>query len=258
MERETESSASIQVAESDQITIDDLQRLAGKRIFFGHQSVGVNILDGLKRIIEDCPGSELAVIETEDPAVLESPVFAHAMIGRNHDPASKMEHFMKIIDNGFGGKTDIAFFKFCYVDFDDSTDPNEVFVAYRTVFSTLEERYPHTRFVHMTMPLLRQRRGLKVFIKKLIGRGSQRDSQNAKRNEYNRLLIGTYEGQDPVFDLAGIESTHGDGSRETYQWGGGTYFALVPDYTEDGGHLNETGQRLVAKHLVRFLCAVAD
>jgi lysophospholipase L1-like esterase len=37
---------------------------------------------------------------------------------------------------------------------------------------------------------------------------------------------------------------------------GKTYYHLVPDYTNDGGHLNETGRKLVAEQLLLTIAAI--
>ena len=54
-------------------------------------------------------------------------------------------------------------------------------------------------------------------------------------------------------DLAGVESTHPDGTRESFTSRGKDYFALVPSYSHDGRHLNEPGRRAVAEALLVFL-----
>ncbi len=56
-----------------------------------------------------------------------------------------------------------------------------------------------------------------------------------------------------IFDLSKVESTYLDGSRESFEKDDGTYYALSPDYTYDGGHLNELGRKLAAKELIRVL-----
>lgn len=56
-----------------------------------------------------------------------------------------------------------------------------------------------------------------------------------------------------IFDLAKIESTYSDGSRETFTAQGQTYYSLIPDYTDDGGHLNEAGRKKVSEQLLLFL-----
>ena len=63
-------------------------------------------------------------------------------------------------------------------------------------------------------------------------------------------------GKEPLFDLAMVESTYEDGSRYTFSANGHTYYALVPEYTKDGGHLNELGQKVAAEQLLIFLAGL--
>ena len=59
--------------------------------------------------------------------------------------------------------------------------------------------------------------------------------------------------EDP-FDLALVESTRPDGTREFFYRKGVSYSALTPAYSDDGGHLNNEGRRHVAERLLVFLC----
>ena len=79
-----------------------------------------------------------------------------------------------------------------------------------------------------------------------------------KRNEFNDMMRNEYEDREPIFDLALIESTFLDGKREMYQENDIIYYSLVPDYTNDGGHLNEKGRKLVAEQLLIFLSELQE
>lgn len=226
-----------------------LQKVAEKRIYFGHQSVGLNILDGIGDILKEHQGVELKIVKTTDPSALSSPVFAHSMIGENEDPALKIKDFERSMDSGIGGKAEIAFFKFCYVDITKNTDIEEIFIAYKTAMQRLKEKYPNTQFVHLTAPLSLSAPSLKGWIKGMLGR----EDNNIKKHVFNEMLRREYEGRDPLFDLAAIESTYPDGSRASFTSNGTTYYSLVPHYTSDSGHLNETGRKIMAAQLLKFL-----
>ena len=71
-------------------------------------------------------------------------------------------------------------------------------------------------------------------------------NDNIKRNAYNALLRETYQGKEPVFDIAAIEATTQDGQPVSFSLKGQTYYSLNPAYTPDGGHLNEVGRTKVA------------
>ena len=118
----------------------------------------------------------------------------------------------------------------------------------------LKVRYPHTTFIHFTVPLVASPVGLKTTLKRLINYPVKwTDPGNIKRNEYNKLILQEYSAKQPVFDLAGIESTYPDGSRCYFKNGGEKFFTLVSAYTNDGAHLNPMGRKHVAQQLLIFL-----
>ena len=234
------------------------QKLAQKKIYFGHQSVGYNIMDGVRYIMKENPQIKLNIVETNDPARFNVPLFAHSSIGKNEDPRSKCEDFDNVIAKKIAGKVDIAFFKFCYVDIVSNTDVNKLFATYNETLLSMKEKYPTAMFVHMTVPLTVAQTGPKVWIKKIIGRPIGGYDDNIKREQFNTLLRKEYSTKEPIFDLAGIESIFPDGTRSTLEKDSKEYPALVPVYTNDGGHLNELGRKVVAEQLLIFLATLAN
>jgi len=229
------------------------KNLAEKKIYFGHQSVGNNIIEGLKDVIKENPQIKLNIVETTDPEMFKTSIFAHSRVGKNHDPFSKNNAFTVFIENGIGGNADFAFFKYCYVDVPAGTDVNKLFNDYRNAMSRLKKAYPDTTFIHVTVPLTAVQTGPKVWIKKIIGRPLGGYLDNISRNEFNNLLKAEYESKEPVFDLAMIESIFPDGTAMTFKSNGRIFHAMVPEYTGDGRHLNEKGRRIVAEQLLVFL-----
>ena len=228
-------------------------KLSRKKIFFGHQSVGFNIIDGLKDLMKENPQIKLNIVETSNPSDFNHPLFAHVRVGKNMNPKSKIDAFADFMQKGIGNKADIAFFKFCYVDVMAGTDSQKVFDDYKKSMSNLTKKYPKTIFVHVTVPLKQKQTGPKAWIKKIIGRPLSGVDDNIKRKQFNELLKKEYNGKEPVFDLAKVESTHPDGRTETFTKDGDIFYSLVPDYTYDGGHLNETGRKLAAEQLLVLL-----
>lgn len=235
------------------------QKLAGKKMYFGHQSVGNNILEGVRDILKDNPSAKLHIVETESHPDIAAGTLAHSSVGKNNDPISKIEDFRAKIDNGLGNNVDMAFFKFCFVDIDSRTDINGFFEKYRGTMAELKAKYPGTTFVHCTVPLLRKENvSFKTWVKRLVGKGDGffDNRHNKARNEFNTLLMNEYQGKEPVFDLAGLSSTYPDGSRESFTMNAKEYYALVPDYTDDGGHLNQIGRKIVAEQFLIFLASI--
>ena len=244
---------SVHKVSTGEMTDSAWQSLATKRIFFGHQSVGANIMDGVGDVVRDEPRIGLRVAEGEDALNGGGGVFAHARIGRNGDPVLKTDEFARLIEGPLRGKVDVAFHKYCYADFSETTDVAAVFDHYRKSMARLRAEFPGVDFVHVTTPLVRVQSGPKAAIKQLLGRPLRGYGGNFARERFNGLMRQAYGGREPLFDLAAIESTRPDGRRETIRSGGHSAYALVPAYTTDGSHLNETGRRRVAEELLVFL-----
>lgn len=237
---------------------EDWERVARLRVFFGHQSVGENILSGVTTLARESSvaASRLAV---EDPGIpLEPGVFADRRIGRNTDPRSKLAEFAELLRAGIGERADVVLLKFCYVDLSQDTGPIEIFALYRKTMAALHAEFPDLRIVHVTTPLLTAPSTYRTRLKLLFGREVWEFGNLPQINQYNDMLRQAYQGREPVFDLARLESTRPDGTRRTFEMSGRTLEALIPEYSSDGGHLNELGQRVVASGLVRFLAALPD
>jgi hypothetical protein len=230
--------------------------LSEKKIYFGHMSVGFNIIEGIKDVMKENPRIQLHLTETRDPAEFDKPVFAHSRIGENHDPISKIDALKEYLKNGIGRKADIVFLKFCFVDIVSGTDIQEVFSYYRDSIKEVKSIYPDVTFVHVTVPLTAVQSGPKAWIKKLIGKPVDGYADNIKRNEFNALMKKEYLGKEPLFDLAHIESSSFGGSNGRFTSGGRTYEAMNPVFTHDRGHLNSTGRKIVAQNLLMFLAGL--
>jgi hypothetical protein len=235
---------------------ETLGKLARAKIFFGHQSVGSNIMEGVNDLMGQYPSLKLKIEETDTTSAFKGGVFSHGPVGNNEDPASKIDDFAAKVKTGVGGQVDIAFFKFCYIDIMADRNIDEVFSHYQKTMASLKNSYPQTTFVHVTVPLTTVQTGPKAYLKEIIGRAPSGFLENARRNEYNRKLKQTYSGKEPVFDLAQIEATYVDGTRATFEWQGQTYERMIPEYASDGSHLNELGRQRVAEHLIVFFSQI--
>jgi hypothetical protein len=227
--------------------------LSNKKIFFAHQSVGFNIIDGITGIKNKMPSLNLNIIETRDVKNLNTPAFAHCRIEKNGEPDLKITDFQKIMKSGVGNSIDIALLKFCYVDITSKTDINAVFDSYSKTMDSLQKEFPNTKFVYCTVPLNVYRITIKDHIKRLIRRYDENDLNNMARTEFNRLIREKTTNTSLLFDLAHWESTYPDGSSETFSINGKSYESLIAAYSSDGGHLNTNGSDWIAGHLLVFL-----
>jgi hypothetical protein len=229
-----------------------ISRIESEKVFFGHQSVGDNILDGIRDLMAREPRLKIRIVDSADPGSIPGSAIVESHVGQNRDPQSKNEAFAASLDKGMGRQGGIAMYKYCYVDIDSSTDIRRMFENYRDGITALKLKYPSLKIVHITCPLTTVEPAAKAWIKSLLARTSWRDVE-AKRNEFNRLLTQAYAGRDPIFDLAQVESTHSDGSRSYFVRGNERIYTLVPEFTTDGGHLNEAGRRAAAEQLLLLL-----
>lgn len=227
----------------------DLEVVAGRTIFFGHQSVGTNLLEGLRELA----AQEGLPLRIQEGRGAELRAVTHATLAENGDPDRKLRSFEEAV--GAGAVPDVALMKFCYVDVGERTDAGALFARYQAMIHGLRARLPRTTFVHVTVPLTAVQGGVKGLAKRALGRPPAGLLDDARREEFNALLRQAYQGREPVFDLARVESTAPDGTRRFVHWGGRDVPVLATEYTDDGGHLNAQGRLRAARALAAALAA---
>jgi hypothetical protein len=223
--------------------------LAARRIFFGHQSVGANIMDGVTAVLAARPDIPLRIVDNPMIDPLPATGIYHARIGTNRDPASKADAFAALVD---GLRPDVALFKYCYVDVAPDTDAHALFEDYRRRIRELRSRHPDLLVGHVTMPLTAYESWKSLFKARLRRKVTQRDF-GVIRNRYNRLLLQAYAGEEPVFDLARLESTRRDGSRVFFKRADQYVYGLDPTFSDDGAHLDTASRMRIAESFLAFL-----
>lgn len=249
-----------QLASIDSIPDSDWEKLAGMRIFFGHQSVGDNVVDGMRNVFEEHPQTKLNLVDTTDLASIESSAFLHSKVGVNARPETKVESFARIVESGGGAELDFAFLKFCYVDINRDSDPEAIFQLYQSAIADLSERFPDTTFVHVTVPVESAPVGAKGILKETIKAILRRPGvveDNSVRQRYNELLRSSYSDHEPIFDIARYETIGPEGRASYRNLGSEKVFLMDSQYTNDGGHLNSTGRRMVAEQLLATMVEAA-
>jgi len=236
-----------------QIDKPEWQALEKTRVVFGHQSVGRNILNGIERLAAR-DGAHLDIHEQRTAPAAQG--ISHFAIGNNGDPLSKIKDFAAAIDAGAAQNADMAMMKLCYVDFNGATDARELANKYIANLDSLAERHPETRFVAVTAPLMAVQTGPKAVIKRLIGKQPSGSVDNLRRSEFNALLRERYAATGRLFDLAKAEADS-TGAPCRVKVNGQTVEALCPELTNDGGHLNERGQELIATAFLNFAGSLA-
>jgi hypothetical protein len=218
-----------------------LAALATKRVLFAHASVGANLLGGVRTILDGNGGAEPSIVDLGFPTPSAAGLAA-GTIGEvgwydlNTHPWRKVSAFQTYLNtNGLGAVADLALMKFCFVDFDAGADSVEtvpraqqLFADYQAMVAAVQAAHPGVRLVHFTAALT--------------------PAGNGRREAYSDLVRAAYGGTGRLFDLADLESNgHTDAQGRV----------LDPAYSLDGeGHLNATGQRVVAEALLLLLANV--
>ncbi|GAB6098051.1 hypothetical protein JCM14469_43060 [Desulfatiferula olefinivorans] len=229
------------------------QKLSKKKIYFGHQSVGYDIIEGIDLLKQKNTKIIINISETEKVSENENVNLFHSKVGQNRDPKSKDLDFISKIDKGIGNTVDIALYKYCYIDVTGESNVDEIVSGYLSTINKLSKKFPETTFVYMTVPLRTAGITWKTKLKLLMNKKNIWEiDDNIARNEFN-ILLKEKVRKSPVFDIASLESVHPDGSRETFKMNDKVYDAMYPGYTTDGGHLNDLGKQIIAEQFVLFL-----
>lgn len=227
-----------------------LRELCTRRVFFGHQSVGGNILDGVRDWLHDS-GVPWPIVEP-DQAPGEGGALIHAAVGQNGQPATKCADFRRWLDGGTLGRVDVAVLKFCYVDVQRDDEASPLLSEYRSTLEDLARRHPATVMVPVTVPLTHAEGGLGVVVRELLGRPNPSKLKNLARQAFNDALRRGWSAT-PIFDLAIAESTGPDGATNVFTYQGRRSENLVAGYTGDGRHLNAAGRRALAAAFLQAL-----
>lgn len=215
------------------LNAQDLANINTKRVMFGHQSVGGNIMDGIPAVYTSYGAAQPNFTGSSIPA--SGGYFGDFYVGQNYDPIGKIADFNTFVRQN-AARIDVALFKFCFVDISSSTNAQQLFNTYKSTMDALIRDYPNIKFIHTTAAL------------------DEWDTGSALvREQYNALIRQTYGSSGRVFDLAKVESTRPDGTRVSGTSGSSTYYQLYDPYSSDGGHLNATGSQVVAKELLTII-----
>ena len=100
----------------------DLREVAESRIYFGHHSVGQNMLSGAGQLAAQHGVDGIRFVELDcESALSVGPLFAHSRIGENGDAKSKVDGFARRLRGGLPEDLSVALMKLCYADIDPAT-----------------------------------------------------------------------------------------------------------------------------------------
>ena len=212
-------------------TAEQLVALKGHAIYFGHQSVGHYVMQGVDYWIGATGDGPQ---RSGDLSQAGTGWWIDGYVGSNEYPLTKLADFQANVA-AHCADLDIAFMKFCYVDsayFEGTIQtPATLLAAYDDMVAAVHGTCPSVQLVHLTMPL--------------------ETSGNAEREAYNDLLRAEYGSQ--VFDIALLESTKPDGTRARDE---ANVPVLYADYTDDGGHPDTSESQTLAAALIAHLAGL--
>jgi hypothetical protein len=229
------------------ISSAEVQAALAKRVFFGHMSVGGNVMKGITTYSKEVGLGTPGYPDPQQSALPSSgSFFAQTLIGNNGEPYEKLKTFDSILRGGVASQVDVALLKFCYADIRvrNGVDPQELFDQYKQVMSALERSYPNVTFIYATIP-----------VEVPIGNNDDDNrADNVLRAKYNNLIRAEYSGTGRLWDIAAIESTTLDGKRMTATHNGETYEYMVAEFApNDGMHLYGESTRLAAAPLLKLI-----
>jgi hypothetical protein len=255
-----EKSISTQGNVASAITTANLTAVARTRVFFGYQSVGMNVLDAVPGVYADHAVSAPPIEQGRAEPGPDGGFIAYKSIDEGVTDAGKtaLGDFDRAMRAGMGRQVDVALMNLCWGDVFSDTDVDALFARYRDTMAALERDFPNVTFIHVTVPLIAEPglfTELKTWVKTLIGRRDGRGQPaNVARERLNALIRGEYAGRH-LFDLAAIESTKPDGTRVSGHYDNQGYFALYDGYASDMTSLNAVGAKIAA---TAFLEAIAQ
>jgi hypothetical protein len=234
------------------LTTDDFAQVSRTRIFFGHQSVGMNVLHGVRGIYAAHGLAEPPVEQDGTEPGPDGGFIDHAFIGQNGKPWGKIQDFDARMRSGTGQQVDVAMMKFCYADITSGTDVESLFATYRETMAALERDFPKVTFIHVTVPLTTGQGMLSKLKSLLTGNSGYGPADNAAREQLNTLIRREYADHH-LLDLAATESTAPDGRLATGTHQGQLYLRLYDGYASDPGHLNAEGAGVTATAWVKAI-----
>lgn len=232
------------------------------RTFFAHQSVGADILRGIEELAPR--GQRVAqVLDRAQAFGGESPtthplLIIHERIGANREPLTKIAAFRSVLDAKHRPEIDVALLKFCYVDIATQAEAENLWRHYETAIEQLSTVHPGVHLVHCTVPLRSLPKGPYAWLRRALGHRHSAIVGNRSRDWFNRRLRERFGGQRDLFDLAALQSRGANGAPCELLDAGAPVPSLAPEWTYDGGHLNERGRTMAAAAFLEFLQTLQD
>ena len=237
-----------------------------RRLFFGHQSVGAQVLTGIGELASDLGRPDPVEVHLPaDPIPPTGGMVSDAYVGLNGDgftktrgdhtvgePTAEPSFAQRIVE--LQDDIDTAVLKFCYADLRPGSThyaigpytPTMLFNEYKTTFAGLEAAFPHITFIYATETIVN------------VDDEDSINGANALRMQFNQLIRAEYGDTGRLWDIALAESTDPDGDR--YIDGDGSEYLYIGYASGDLEHISGVdgiGRKAAATPLVLILADIA-
>lgn len=209
-------------------------------VFFGHQSVGWNILEGLESLAsENNARYRVNIIENPPPGWFATNTgIGHADIGENGNPIFKIRDFNTKVSKhpGYGRNLNAALVKICFADINSQTNVKEIWNEYVSNMDNLKRRFPNLTLVWCTCPIVS-------------------NESNERREAFNKLVREYCQNSHSMlYDIADIEA-YTPASKVCVM---GSQKILCKTYSQDGEHPDsDAGKQRLARGWWWMLARVA-
>ena len=119
--------------------------------------LGVDISDAVEL---ECKEIKLNFINMDEKNLTNDGFFGHFKVGKNRNLKSKNKSFYDILKENKEKKINVAFYKYCYVDFTKDSDIPSLFEDYEETFKKLKaDRFLELEFVYSNLGWLLSKTG---------------------------------------------------------------------------------------------------
>lgn len=171
------------------------------RWVFAHQSVGMQVIQGIQTLCDMYGLPDPTVIDVETGTIPGSgPYLGHWYVGTNGDGFSKLTDYNTTIRGGLYTQADIFVLKFCYADLRPNVGytPQQLFDQYKLIMDGLIADFPTKTFILATETIVME--------------ADEDGPNNGLRMTFNNLVRAEY-GDSHLWDIALALSTDPDGNR---------------------------------------------
>jgi hypothetical protein len=259
-----------------QLTAALFDLAATRRLFFGHQSIGAQVITGINELADDLGRPDIPVVDVDVTGIpATGGVVAHAYVGINgdgftktrgdhpHEPGATASWGERIRD-GLSSEIDTAVLKFCYADLRPGSvhwvgdtqvgyTPAELFAEYKAAIDALVTDFPSIAFIYATEPVVY------IYDEDDEGPGGTGGNHaNDLRYAFNQLVRAEYGHTGRLWDIALAQSTDPAGSR--YFNANGSEYLFLDYASADLEHISGVdgiGRKAAATPLVLIMADIA-